>query len=201
MQAARLCSVRQARLQLSFVLGFAVLYNLPKLAEARVEFDYDFDSGSVEGTTVNDSLTTASTDGYLVPTISEPLPSGLSPGYTWLGANKIYLLVYGNVMYTIFMLALPLLTLTVLNARLIRALKAIGRKRAELQRRGGRPNCSRRQQAQDNNVTLVLIIVVLVFTICQVSKPINYGSPASYKQIIRNGHLHFEKDFHRIIKL
>jgi len=162
MKASRLCSVRQARLQLSVVLGFAVLYNLPKFAEARVELD--------DGANSNASLT--ATSYYLVPTTSEPLQVGFSPGYTWIGANTIYLLVYGNAMYTIFMLALPLLTLTILNVRLIRALKAIGRKRAELQRRGGRPSCSRHQQAQDNNVTLVLIIVVLVFTICQVSQSI-----------------------------
>jgi hypothetical protein len=93
---------------------------------------------------------------------------GLIPAYTWIGENELYRVVYGNAMYTVFMLALPLLALTVLNVRLIRALKAIGRKRAELQRGGARPNC-RQQQAQDNNVTLVLIIVVLVFTVCQVN--------------------------------
>jgi hypothetical protein len=150
-QAARLCSVRQARLQLAVVLGFSVLYNLPKFAEARVELYVELDDSGTDG---SENSTTASF-------------VSLQPIYTALGDNKIYNLVYGNALYTIFMLALPLTTLTVLNVRLMRALKAIGRRRAELQRGSGRPNC-RQQQAQDNNVTLVLIIVVLVFTFCQV---------------------------------
>lgn len=174
-QAARLCSVRQARLQLGIVLGFAVAYNLPKLAEARVEFDSEeFATAAVDESpagaaagprllAVNDSTSSSS----LPPSPSESPQLGLVPVYTWFGENELYRVVYGNALYTVFMLALPLMALTVLNVRLIRALKAIGRKRAELQRRGGRPN-GRQQQAQDNNVTLVLIVVVLVFTVCQV---------------------------------
>jgi hypothetical protein len=170
MQAARLCSVRQARLQLGIVLGFAVLYNLPKLAEARVELDIV----SVADETGNSSSSSPSSPDASADWTSStggPLPTsviGLIPAYTWIGENELYRVVYGNVMYTVFMLALPLLALTVLNVRLIWTLKAIGRKRAELQRGGARPNC-RQQQAQDNNVTLVLIIVVLVFTVCQVN--------------------------------
>jgi len=36
-----LCTVRQARIQLAVVLTFAVVYNAPKFAEARIELDVD----------------------------------------------------------------------------------------------------------------------------------------------------------------
>lgn len=82
----------------------------------------------------------------------------MEPVPTALGQNTYYMIIYQNICYTVFMLIVPLLTLTLLNIRLITALKEIRKRRAEMQ--------SMRQQ-QDNNVTLVLIIVVLVFTICQ----------------------------------
>lgn len=125
-QAPRLCTVRQAKIQLTAVLVLAVLYNVPKFAEGYVEYD--------------------------------PVEDCLKARHTELGDSFTFMLIYDNVLYMIFMMILPLLTLTVLNIRLVKALKELSRKRAEMQ--------SARQQ-QDNNVTLVLIIVVLVFIICQ----------------------------------
>ena len=86
------------------------------------------------------------------------------PELTAMGDNKWYHIIYGNIFYLIFLLTLPLLTLTILNVMLINTLKEIKRKRMEMQ--------SLRQQ-QDNNVTFVLIIVVLVFMICQLPALIN----------------------------
>lgn len=125
-QAPRLCTVRQAKIQLATVLILAVLYNVPKFAESYVEYD--------------------------------PVENCLKPRHTELGDSFIFMLIYDNILYMIFMMILPLLILSVLNIRLVKALKELSRKRAEMQ--------SARQQ-QDNNVTLVLIIVVLVFIICQ----------------------------------
>jgi len=71
---------------------------------------------------------------------------------------RMYLIIYGNVLYTVVMLVVPLATLTVLNVRLIAALKDVHQKRRQMQ--------SARQQ-HDNNVTLVLIVVVIVFSVCQ----------------------------------
>ena len=79
------------------------------------------------------------------------------PQYTALGANKYYHIIYQTICYIAFMLVVPLSTLTILNIRLISSLKEIRKRRAEMNMR----------QQQDNNVTFVLIIVVLVFTICQ----------------------------------
>ena len=147
--AARLCTVRQAKVQLSAVLIGSVLYNITKFAEIRL-----------------DSEQVAAVDGNGT---SSAAKGALLPQYTDLGQNMFYLIIYGNIFYLIFMLSLPLLMLTILNIRLMRALKELSRKRAEMQ--------SARQQ-QDNNVTLVLIVVIIVFTICQ--------SPALATQILWN---------------
>ena len=139
-QAPRLCTVAQAKKQLAIVLVFAVLYNIPKFFESKLLW-----------------LTDANNITMVVPT------------HTEFGTNKIYLIVYGNIFYLVFLLILPLFILTVLNIKLINALKALRKKRAEMQSR---------QQQQDNNVTFVLIIVVLVFTLCQ--------APALVNQILWN---------------
>ena len=103
-QASRLCTVRQARIQLAVVLTFAVVYNAPKFAEARIELDVD------------------------------PLDNStwVLPVHTALGLSPIYNVVYGNVFYTVFMLLLPLVVLAGLNVRLIREVKALGRRRLEM---------------------------------------------------------------------
>ena len=88
---------------------------------------------------------------------------------TDIGENKYFNIIYNNICYLIFMLFFPVLLLTILNIRLINTLKAINQRRSEMQTR---------QQKQDNNVTFVLIIVVLVFTICQ--------TPALINQILWN---------------
>ena len=138
-QASRLCTVQQARKQLAIVILISCLYSLPKFFEAKLEISY------------GDNKT------------------HIAPNYTALGFSRSYKIIYNNIFYMIFMLILPLVILTILNIRLINALKEIKRRRAEMQ--------SLRQQ-QDNNVTFVLIIVVLVFTVCQ--------APALVNQILWN---------------
>ena len=133
-EASRLCTVLMAKKQLAFVLLFALLYNIPRSAECRIVYK-TWDNG-----------TTAVT------------------AETKLGSDKLYNVIYHNVMYFIFLLALPVLILTVLNIRLIKGLKALGRKRLQMN--------SLRQQ-QDNGVTFAVIIVVVVFIICQVPTFVN----------------------------
>ena len=128
--SAAVSTVRQARFQMTVVLFFSVVYNIPKFGEAYLEWD----STTIANSTV------------------------LMPKHTELGQNRLYLIVYGNICYVIFIFVLPLVALTMLNILLIRTLKSIRRRRAEMQ--------SARQQ-QDNNITLVLIVVIIVFTICQ----------------------------------
>jgi len=136
LQAARLCTVGQARLQLFVVLTCVLLYNIPRFCEAYL--------ATVPINSTADGLT------YLT-----------QADYTWLGQNEMYRIIYYNILYAILMLAVPLIALSGLNVRLIRALTALRRKRAEMQ--GPKTSTT----SQDNNVTLVLVIVVLVFTVCQ----------------------------------
>ena len=136
LRASRWCTASKAKKQLAFVLLFAVLFNIPKFIEYRVEYvTYD------NGTTYS-----------------------AAAAYSRLLSHKLYYIVYDNILYFIFNLALPVLILMLLNIRMILALKAFHRKRLEMQ--------SVRQQ-QDNNITFVLIIIVTVFIICQVPALIN----------------------------
>lgn len=119
------------------MLTCVLLYNVPRFGEAYL-------STVPINSTAADGLT------YTV-----------QANYTWLGANEMYRIIYYNILYAVLMLAVPLVALSGLNVRLIRALTALRRKRAEMQ---GHKSSS---TSQDSNVTLVLVIVVLVFTVCQ----------------------------------
>ena len=135
-RASRWCTVSKAKKQLAFVLLFAVLLNIPTFIKYRVEY-FTYDNGTTYSAIVTQS-------GFL--------------------SYELYHIVYENILYFLFDLALPAFILMVLNIRTILALKASRRTRMEMQ--------SVRQQ-QDNNITFVLIIVVTVFIICQVPALIN----------------------------
>ena len=79
-------------------------------------------------------------------------------------STLLYYIVYDNILYFIFILALPVFILMLLNIRMIKALNAFRRKRMEMQSVG---------QQQDNDITFVLIIIVTVIIICQVPALIN----------------------------
>jgi hypothetical protein len=53
--------------------------------------------------------------------------------FTELGDIDLYFIIYSNILYLIFLLILPLLSLTIVNVRLITALKELKRKRQEMQ--------------------------------------------------------------------
>ncbi len=86
--------------------------------------------------------------------------------YTILGKSKIYQFVYFDILYYIFSFVLPLLLLIILNTRLIIAYRAIQAKRAKMNLR----------QESDNNITLVMIIIILCFILSQ--------SPARIVQVV-----------------
>lgn len=76
--------------------------------------------------------------------------------HTSLIDYRLYLIVYGNVLYTVVMLVIPLATLTVLNVRLMAALNDVHQKRRQMQ--------SARQQ-HDNNVMTMTMMIMLVLII------------------------------------
>ena len=106
-KAPILCTIDHVRKQLAIVIVCAVLYNLPKCFEARVE--------RVTNITPTGNYTT------------------FQPAYTSLGKEYYYWIIYGNMCYLIFMLVLPIFILSVLNIRLIKTLRAQKRKRSEMQ--------------------------------------------------------------------
>ncbi|KAK3602760.1 hypothetical protein CHS0354_027756 [Potamilus streckersoni] len=82
----------------------------------------------------------------------------LSFEQTKLGSNKIYNEIYFLWMYLFIMFVIPLTTLAVLNTFLIRAVKRSQKQQRDMNVR----------QSRENNVTIMLISLVIVFMICQV---------------------------------
>ena len=72
--------------------------------------------------------------------------------------DTLYVKIYMVASLFTFVVVLPWFTLTYVNIRLIQALKMSRRKRMQMVN-----NCKQ----NDNNVTLMLVIVVVVFTICE----------------------------------
>ncbi|GAB1606673.1 FMRFamide receptor-like [Argonauta hians] len=77
---------------------------------------------------------------------------------TELGESKVYRTVYFLCLYLPIMCFIPLTSLAVINIFLILAVKRSQRQRRDMNVR----------QSRENNVTLMLVSVVIVFMICQV---------------------------------
>ena len=126
-KSAKWCSLDQARKQVVVVAVFAVLYNIPRFFEyERVEVCIGVNSSKV---------------GFEVSNF---------------GSNKVYRILYANILYFLIMHGGPLLTLAFLNIKLIKALKKRQRKRSQM---------GRGDYQQD--ITFVLVVVVFVFITCQ----------------------------------
>ena len=93
--------------------------------------------------------------------VKVPAPRGWTSQLSALGANRIYQILYGNVMYSVVMFLVPLVTLIILNYKLIQALGRARSKRAHLLRKDVNSSKS------EDDITLMLIVVVLVFVVCQ----------------------------------
>ena len=134
LRAPQWCTVSKVKRQLAVVLIAAVLYNIPKYAEHRVVY-------YTTHTRNNDTL---------------QRPFAI---FTRFGEMRQFFVVYDTIFLLIFLLALPILTLTVLTIRLVKAMNAHRRMQLEMQSRS---------QQNDSNVTFALVIVVIVFVVCQV---------------------------------
>ena len=78
----------------------------------------------------------------------------------------VYVIYYKLVFYNTVISGTPLVIMTVLNIRLMIALKTSRRNQMDI--------LSRRQQ-HDNNATFLLIVVVVVFITCQLPAVINFA--------------------------
>ena len=134
LRATQWCSVSKVKIQLAVVLIVAVLYTIPKYAETRVAY-YTIRMRN------NDTLHA---------TVVE---------FTSFGEVRLFYRVYDNILLLIFLMVLPILTVTVITIRLGKAMKAHHRMQLEMQSGS---------QQNDSNVTFSLVIVVIVFIAWQV---------------------------------
>ncbi len=77
---------------------------------------------------------------------------------TYMGSNEIYERVYIDALYYMFSFVLPLLILAYVNTRVTIAYHASRQRKRRM---------TSRRADNENNITLVMIIVVLIFMLCQ----------------------------------
>jgi len=97
---------------------------------------------------------------------------------TLFGQNEVYQIVYKNVLYFLVNFLIPLISLVLLNYKLIRALRQTRQKRDAMRNRstissngagaGARAGAGHGSSSRsEDDITLTLIIVVLVFVVSQ----------------------------------
>ena len=130
LRASKWCTLSKVKIQLAVVLILAVLYNIPQIFRYRVVH-----RTRNNGTSYNAYATEA-----------------------WYRSCPQFYYVYDYILPIIALVCLPLLILTLVTIRLIKAMKDHRRMQAEMQRQ---------HSQQDNRMTFALVIVVIVFIICQ----------------------------------
>ena len=130
-KSADLCSLPQARRHVLYIALFSVVYNIPRFFEyEKVEVCVAYNESKM---------------GFEISAF---------------GDNKLYRVIYANIMYFVVLLGGPLVALAFLNVKLILALKKRQRKRVEM----GKSSTSKGFQ---QDMTLVLVVVIFVFMFCQ----------------------------------
>jgi len=132
------------QIHVALVPVFAVLFNIPRLFEYKLK---DMGHNNVS-TSQNDSLVTSNT-----------LHRRLA--LTEIGESVWFRIVYKNVCFYLLMYIIPLAVLVFVSIRLLQALRMHKLSRRRI------PEYSRQQCLRDNNVTVILIIVIVVFIVCQ----------------------------------
>lgn len=125
----KLRTIQKCRVAVSGVVVLAVLYNIPNLFEREVVYSRD-------------------------PCTRSPVATLQQ---THLREDKLYFLLYKTLCHLTLRSLGPLLTLIVLNSKLIAALRQLRVRRRSLTR-----SCN-----PGDNVTLMLVVVVSVFVVCE----------------------------------
>lgn len=119
---------------------------------------------------------------YNIPRFFElRILSAVTPGQrpwnlTDFGASYAYRTVYFDICYYVFSFFLPLVLLTTFNLRLIADYRRINRKRSAMLTSGRTPGREKHEQ----NITLVMIIVIVVFVLC--------NTPARILQVVTSSY-------------
>lgn len=140
--ASRLCSMWRIRLYTLIIVIVGVCYSIPRYFTATIAHE-----------PVGENLETNTT--HFMP----------YPEYTHLGKSRLFDILYYNISYIVCMFVVPIVTLIILDIKLIRKLRKLQRRRSGMQTR---------EQHQDNNITLVLIVVIIIFIVCQTPAMINH---------------------------
>ena len=128
----RLCTLPRAKIIVACITGIAVIYNIPRFFEHEIVQRFDYCLRTYK-------------------TVAE---------HSEMRKSKIYFIVYKTSMYIIFRIIVPLITLFVLNIRLVIILKGAMRRHASMTRSN--------QTSRNDSFTPILITVVTVFLICEV---------------------------------
>lgn len=128
-------SLRRAKIAVCVVVVLAILYNGPRYFERQVDL-------------TSDPLTNL---------------TAVRTKKTAFRESKIYFLVYKTILYFIFRSFGPLVTLTVLNVRLINTLRQLKQRRSFI--------VSSRSARHRENITTMLVVVVSVFVVCELPDP------------------------------
>ena len=147
-------AMKSSQLQVALVVVLSILYNIPRFFEHQ-----PIQSSSSSSPT--SSLTTNTTaDGDYN---NESSSTDLTSTTTILGDNKLYQIIYSNIMYFGVMYIFPLISLGVLNWKLIKALNDIRKRKESLT--GHKP--------PEDHITLCIIAIVFVFLLCQTPALVN----------------------------
>ena len=142
LKATSMCTVRRARIICVTVALISVLYNMSRWLELQTEPE----------TRAN------GTEPVWIPGTNI---TAYKLTHTKLGGSSLYEIIYFTALYIPFMSVVPTVALAVLNSFLIRT---VHRSREERKRMGN--SCS--SVTKENNITIMLVSVVIVFIICQV---------------------------------
>ena len=122
-----ICATPQAKKHVMYIALFAFFYNIPRF------FEYE----KVE----------------LCVGVNE---TKLGYDMSAFGKNRVYRIIYANILYFLVMHGGPLVSLAFLNVKLVMALKRRQQKRTEMGKGG-----------YQQDITLVLVALIFVFIFCQ----------------------------------
>ncbi len=130
--------LQATKIQVVLVVSLAILFNIPRFFEHKVIGQFEVDGhGSSNNTTIVDRH---------------------------LGDDKVYQIIYSNILYWPVMYIVPLISLTYLNYKLIKALNRLRIRKESL---------TGHRQQRDDHITVVIIMIVFVFILCQTPALIN----------------------------
>ena len=143
LKASTLASVKVAKIQIVGIIVSATIFNIPRICEFIVI-----------------TVPVAGTNETTLKRIK-----------TELGQSFPFAFGYNVISDSVVMYVVPLTILVTLNIFLVRALRQATQKRSEMKRTGN-PNEEQRKQIDDREITKSLIVVVIVFVICQITPPV-----------------------------